>query len=162
MLNADVIHCCEILISKKLTIAFAESASAGRMVAEFAMVPDAGKFLKGGFVCYDVGLKEEVLGVPKQLIERCTPESAEVTAALADGLGSLIKANVHVALTGLPAAGGSETKDKPVGTMFVHANLNGTCLIADRIYFTGEPEEIILKTIYHTAERLAQKLDGIG
>ena len=79
MLNADIVRCSELLLAKKLTIAFAESATAGRAAAEFSMMPDAGKFLKGAFVCYDACLKEEVLMVPKKLIEEYTPESMEVT-----------------------------------------------------------------------------------
>jgi nicotinamide-nucleotide amidase len=159
MLNQDIIRCSEILIKKKLSIAFAESASAGRMVSEFSMVPDAGQFLKGGLACYDASLKEELLHVPKELIDEYTPESLEVTKAAAVGLQQLIEADIHVAITGLPAPGGSETPLKPVGTMFVYALLHGEELFAVRVVFDGEPEEIILKTIYHTAELLARKLE---
>lgn len=43
-----LLACGELLVKNKLTIAFAESATAGRISAEFALIPDAGKFLKGG------------------------------------------------------------------------------------------------------------------
>lgn len=158
MLNQDIIRCSEILIAKKLTIAFAESASAGRMAAEFAMVPNAGKFLKGSFVCYDAALKEENLKVSKKLIDQYTPESMEVTKAVAIGVSKLIKADIHVAVTGLPAPGGSETPEKPVGTMFIYALFGGAELFAERAIFDGEPEEIILKTVYHTAELVVRSL----
>ncbi|MDQ7949101.1 MAG: CinA family protein [Pedobacter sp.] len=159
MLNQDIVKCSEILIAKALTISFVESATAGRMVAEFSMVPNAGKFLKGGFVCYDASLKQEHLKVPKELIDECTPESMEVTAAIAKGLSKLIQSDIHVAVTGLPAPGGSETPEKPVGTMFIYALYRGNKLFAERLIFDGEPEEIILKTVYHTAEALARHLD---
>ncbi len=42
----------------------------------------------------------------------------QVTTALAKNLPKLIKADIHVAITGLASAGGTETKDKPVGTIF--------------------------------------------
>lgn len=158
MLNADLARCSELLIDKKLSLAFAESASAGRMVAEFAMVPNAGQFLKGGFVCYDACLKEDVLKVPKELIEQFTPESPEVTKAITEGLAKLIKADIHIGVTGLPAPGGSETLEKPVGTMFICCFYKGKELFAERVIFNGEPEEIILRTVFHTAELLANKL----
>lgn len=158
MLNADVVRCSELLLDKKLTIAFAESASAGRMVAEFAMVPNAGKFLKGGFVCYDACLKEDVLKVPQKLIEKFTPESSEVTKAITEGLAKLIKADIHIGVTGLPTPGGSETPEKPVGTMFICCIYKNKELFAERVIFDGEPEEIILRTVFHTAELLANKL----
>ena len=37
----------KMLIGRNLTIAFAESATAGRLSADFSMIEDAGKFLKG-------------------------------------------------------------------------------------------------------------------
>jgi nicotinamide-nucleotide amidase len=159
MLNQDIIRCAEILLKKKLTIAFAESATAGRVSAEFSMVPNAGQFLKGGLVCYDACVKEEILNVPAVLVKQFTPESMEVTKAAAIGLGKLIKADIHVAVTGLPAPGGSETPEKPVGTMFIYAIFQDEELFAERTIFTGEPEEIILKTTYHAAELLAKYLD---
>src|SRR4051812_1848426 len=94
-------ECGKELIMQGLTIAFAESATAGRLSAEFSMVQDSGKFLKGGLVCYDASLKKDILGVPKELIKKYTPESAEVTAELAKRLPSLIKSDIQVAVTGL-------------------------------------------------------------
>lgn len=158
MLNQDIVKCSEVLISKNLSIAFAESASAGRMAAEFSMVPNAGKFLKGGLVCYDACLKQDILKVGKELIEKCTPESMEVTKAAAFGLKNLIDADIHIAVTGLPAPGGSETLEKPVGTMFIYAVKDGEHLFSEKVIFDGEPEDIILKTVYHTAELIANSL----
>ena len=128
-------------------------------MAEFSMVPNAGKFLKGGFVCYDACLKQENLKVPKALIDTFTPESMEVTKAITTGVSKLIKADIHVGVTGLPAPGGSETPEKPVGTMFIYVLYNNKELFAERVIFDGEPEEIILKTIYHVAELLVRNLD---
>ena len=55
MINAELItRCAALLIGKGLTIAFAESATVGRICAEFALAEHAGKFLKGGLNCYDV------------------------------------------------------------------------------------------------------------
>ncbi|KAK6021432.1 competence/damage-inducible protein CinA [Ostertagia ostertagi] len=87
-----VATCGQKLIEKGMTIAFAESATGGRMAAEFSLVKDSGKFLKGGFVCYDACLKESVLHVPAKLIEEFTPESTEVTFAITSGLMGLIEA----------------------------------------------------------------------
>lgn len=159
MLNQDIVRCSELLKAKQLTIAFVESATAGRMAAEFSMVPEAGKFLKGGFVCYDASLKQENLKVPAALIDKYTPESMEVTKALAESICKVIKADLHVAVTGLPAPGGSETPEKPVGTMFICAFYHQKELFSDRIIFNGEPEDIILKTVYHTAEMLVRSLE---
>lgn len=144
----------DLLKASNLTIAFAESATAGRLTSEFAMANEAGVFLKGGLACYNVELKEQLLDVPHSLIEKCTPESPEVTLAITQGLVNLINADVHVGVTGLPATGGSETPTKPVGTMFIHALLNGRTLFVDRTVYSGDQTDIVLQTIERVAELL--------
>lgn len=152
MADLDLLHCGQLLRDKQLSVAFAESATAGRIMAEFAMVPDSGKFLKGGLVCYDACLKKDVLAVPEALIEQHTPESAEVTRAIAAGLSRIIDAEIYIGITGLTAPGGSETPEKPVGTMFVHGiTRNSKTIFAERQVFEGNPEEIILQTVHLTA-----------
>lgn len=147
MLNDNLISSAQLLIKHKFCIAFAESATAGRVAAELSLLDDAGKFLKGAFVCYDACLKEEVLGVPHELVEKHTPESMEVTKAITLGLQKLILADIYVGITGLPAPGGSETQEKPVGTMFICGFHHKDEIFEDRIVFSGTPEEIILKTV---------------
>jgi len=71
MIAEALLSCGKLLIAKDLTIAFAESAIAGKMAAEFSLVPDAGKFLKGGLICYDAQLKSDILHVPESLIKSC-------------------------------------------------------------------------------------------
>lgn len=149
--NIDL--CVNILKDKKLSIAFAESATAGRVMADFSLVENAGNFLKGGVVCYDVSVKENVLNVSPLLISEFTAESAEVTEAAATGLRTLIQADVHVAVTGLTSPGGSETASKPVGTMFVHF-LYLDMSQGSRAVFEGDSESIIDQTVDYIAVSL--------
>lgn len=51
-LQTVIENAATLLINKELTLAFAESATAGRAAAEFSLACNAGKFLKGGLVCY--------------------------------------------------------------------------------------------------------------
>ncbi len=148
----------KLLIANKLTIAFAESATAGRLAAEYSLMKDAGKFLKGGFICYDACLKEDVLEVPHDLVEKYTPESEEVTRSIAFGLQKLIAADIHIGVTGLPASGGSETPEKPVGTMFLYGIHNAVEIFNERIVLDGNHEEIILKTVLQVAKLLINYL----
>ncbi len=144
----DVLATCgRRLIGLEMTIAFAESATAGRAAAAFSLIEDAGRFLKGGIVCYDACLKEDILKVPRSLIRAHTPESAEVTRAITEGLSRLIDADIHIGITGLPRAGGSESAEKPVGTMFIYALCRGKAFFSDRRVFAGTPEEVIVQAI---------------
>lgn len=152
-----VLECSSALAAQGLTVAFVESATAGRLTAEFALCPESGKVLKGGLVCYDASLKIGILRVPKDTIERFTPESPEVTKELAERLQTFIPADIHVATTGLTTPGGSESPEKPVGTIFLHGFFNGKS-IAVREVFSGEPEEITLKAIDRVAELILSEI----
>lgn len=163
MADLDLLTCGQLLQEKKLTIAFAESATAGRIVSEFSQIPDAGTFLKGGIACYDACLKEDLLHVSPELIKKHTPESAAVTEAITKGLVRLIPADIHIGITGLTAPGGSESPEKPVGTMFIHGIVRGgTPIFSDRQVFRGTPEEIVLQTVHHTAILLVSYLKILG
>jgi nicotinamide-nucleotide amidase len=147
-----------LLNSKKLTIAFAESATAGRLCAEFSLVEEAGGFLRGGIVCYDACLKEDLLKVDSMLIEQYTPESMEVTKAITEGLSSLIAADIHIGITGLTGPGGSETAEKPVGTMFIYAIRQQTLIFSERLNFSGTRETIVASTVEACAHLLFESL----
>lgn len=149
------------LIEKKLSLAFAESATAGRLTSEFSMIDNSGDFLKGGIACYDAGLKEMLLKVDHGLIKKFTPESMEVTKAISEGLKELIPANIHIGITGLTCAGGSETPEKPVGTMFIYANRDGVHIFSERANFLGGREEIVALTVQRTVQLLDNYLNTI-
>jgi nicotinamide-nucleotide amidase len=148
----------QVLADQQLCIATVESATAGRLAAELALLEQSGKILKGGIVCYDAGIKTSLLNIPEDFIKEHSPESAEVTEAIAKALPAKIEADLYVGITGLTTPGGSETAEKPVGTMFIHiTGKQGD--IPSRHHFTGDPEQIILQTIDAVAESLLKVLD---
>lgn len=149
--------CSELMAEKGLTIAFAESATAGWLCSEFALTEQSGQILIGGITCYDASLKVSLLKIPQSLIDTFTPESMEVTREMAYRLARLIKADIYVTVTGLTTPGGSETKEKPVGTMFVFALLKDREASFRKI-FQGSCEDIIHQTITATAELLIGEL----
>lgn len=153
-------ECSKLMARKKLSIAFAESATAGRLSSEFALAPESGKILKGGIICYDACIKEEVLKVPHQLIKKYTPESAEVTEELAERLKKFIKADIHMAVTGLITSGGSETPEKPVGTMFIHMIIKGRS-VGIREVFKGPAEDIMIKAIERAARLIVDEVSNL-
>jgi nicotinamide-nucleotide amidase len=157
MAEQKILTCSKLMAEQGLTVAFAESATAGWLCSEFALAPESGKVLMGGITCYDASLKETLLKVPHELITAFTPESQEVTDELAKRLPALINADICIGITGLTAPGGSETKEKPVGTMFVSALIRAR-LVSKRWLFQGSCEEVIHQTIEATAELLINEL----
>jgi nicotinamide-nucleotide amidase len=161
MASASIMLCSSRIADQNFKIALAESATAGRMASEFALTKDSGKILLGGIVCYDACTKKELFDIPDEIIEKFTPESAEVTRLLAERLSKFFKCDIAVAVTGLTTPGGSETFDKPVGTMFIHIKLPESKYLAHREVFDGTPEEIIKQTIERTGELLSKMMEEL-
>lgn len=155
-----VIKCSKALAARGWNIAFAESATAGRMSAEFAMTENSGVVLRGGIVCYDAFVKEQIMNISKSVIEKHTPESAEVTEMLAHQASKIFNSRITVAITGLAAPGGSETKEKPVGTIFFYIITPGK-KISHREVFKGSPEKIVLQAIDKAAEIITERLSNL-
>jgi nicotinamide-nucleotide amidase len=147
----------KLIAAQNLTIAFAESATAGWLCSEFALTEESGKILEGGITCYNADLKVSLLKVPQAMIDSYTPESMEVTQEMAYHLSELIPSDIQVTVTGLTTPGGSETPEKPVGTMFVFALIKGKPA-GFRKVFRGSCEEIIHQTIAATADLLIAAL----
>ncbi len=111
-------HCYRLLVKKNLNVAFIESASAGYLAYCFSQSQYSGKILYGSLVCYDLGVKQSVLKIDKKLIKKHTAESPQVTEQMVIQAKNIFEADILVSCTGLLKKGGSETKEKPVGTFF--------------------------------------------
>jgi nicotinamide-nucleotide amidase len=108
-----------MLKDKGLTVAFAESCSAGMLASEMAKAKGSSDVLKGSLVVYQPEVKKKLLGVKQDTLDLYTAESQQVTNEMVMGLKKTLDADISIATTGLAGAGGSETPEKPVGTMFV-------------------------------------------
>ena len=110
--------CYKLLAQEKIKIAFFESASAGYLAYRFSLSPYSGDILIGSLVSYDLRVKENTLHIPSELVEKYTAESMPITVEMIKKGKELLHADLYVACTGLLKKGGSETKEKPVGTFF--------------------------------------------
>jgi nicotinamide-nucleotide amidase len=147
----------DYLRNQKLTISFAESVSAGLVANEFSKQLDVGDVLIGSIVSYHTSCKEELLGVKKSTIKKHTAESQETTDEMAKGLKNLLNTDICVATTGLATPGGSETTEKPVGTVFI------SVLYKQKLYrfknrFYGTRDQIIQQIVALVFFELRQML----
>ncbi len=153
-----VSSCSKLLAERNLTIAFAESATAGKLAFEFSLTAYSGAILKGAIVCYNACVKEDMLGISRETIAKYTPESAEVTREMCCSLQRKMPSEVSVAVTGLTAPGGSESTHKPVGTMFYCIMYNQT-LHERHILLEGNPSDIVDQSIAAISRTLCAVLD---
>ena len=111
--------CYDVLKSLKgKTLVTAESCTGGGIGMELTTVSGSSAVYKGGVICYTNEVKENVLGVSREILERYGAVSAPVAAAMASGVRKLLNADVAVSVTGLAGPGGDE-RGTSVGTVFV-------------------------------------------
>ncbi|MFL5340293.1 MAG: competence/damage-inducible protein A [Gemmataceae bacterium] len=123
-----------LLKERGLTLATAESVTAGLAAHRLAQVPGASKVLCGGVVCYTNAVKQELLGVPAELLEGTGDVSAETAEAIAAGVRTRLGTDIGVGVVGYagPDAGGP---DKPVGLTFVGLAWNGGTKTFRHVWF---------------------------
>ncbi len=107
-----------LLTEKQRTVALAESCTGGLIGHRLTQVPGSSAYLDRGVICYSNKSKTDLLGVPPQLIEKHGAVSAEVAAAMAQGICERSGASVGLSVTGIAGPGGA-TPTKPVGLVFL-------------------------------------------
>jgi nicotinamide-nucleotide amidase len=113
-LAADAI---ELLDSRGLTVAVAESLTGGLVAAALTSVPGSSVVFRGGIVAYATDLKSTLLDVPAELLARHGAVHQDVAAAMASGVRERLGASLGVATTGVAGPGPAE--GKPAGTVFI-------------------------------------------
>jgi nicotinamide-nucleotide amidase len=123
----------KLLREKEVKLGLAESCSGGMLAARITNPPGASDYFMGSVVSYSYGAKEELLGVPKELLEEFGAVSPEVAEAMAKGALERFGADVAVSITGIAGPGGG-TEEKPVGYVCFNARLaDGTSVARDPV-----------------------------
>jgi nicotinamide-nucleotide amidase len=135
----------EALISQSLTIATAESCTAGLLAARIADRPGSSAYLLGGLVTYANEAKQDLVGVPAELIARVGAVSAEVAEAMADGARTMLAADIGVGVTGIAGPGGGSA-DKPVGLVHLCVSSKGKTL-ARKVNLPGSRADVRARSV---------------
>lgn len=108
----------EKLLEKGLSVATAESCTAGGLAAAITDVSGASDIFRTGIVAYHNETKERLLGVPREMLEAHGAVSPQVACAMAEGIARVAESDIGVGITGIAGpTGGSE--HKPVGLVYI-------------------------------------------
>lgn len=120
------------LVKRGWQMASAESCTGGLLGHVITEIPKASDHYLGGVVSYSNAVKDQLLGVPEELIAQVGAVSAEVAEAMAEGaLSRFPVARLAVSVTGIAGPdGGSD--DKPVGLTYVGAAVRGGRAVVER------------------------------
>ena len=131
----------ELLKSKKLKLATAESCTGGLISKRITDVSGSSEVFEGGVVCYSNRFKENVLGVSRETLKKYGAVSRETAREMVKGVLSLTKTDIAVAVTGI-AGPSSDDTNKPVGLVYIAVS-DGKSTIVKKLLnnFTGDVRE---------------------
>ena len=133
-----------MLISKGLTIATAESCTGGNIAHDFTMIPGSSEFFKGSVIAYSNDIKSAVLGVSTDALESHGAVSQVVVEQMAEGVRKLLKADISVATSGIAGPTGG-TLEKPVGTVWISVS-SAEKTISREFHFGSLREQNIIRS----------------
>jgi nicotinamide-nucleotide amidase len=133
----------QLLRAGGATLAVAESCTGGLVAHRLTRIPGSSDYFERSVVVYSNAAKVQMLGVPKELIDRNGAVSAEVAEKMAEGVRRVSNATLGLGITGIAGPTGGSV-EKPVGTVFIAlASPKGT--VSRRYQFMGDRDQI--KTI---------------
>jgi nicotinamide-nucleotide amidase len=152
MLPQSVLDEAESLLAacraKGVKLATAESCTGGLIAAALTAIAGSSDVLDRGFVTYSNEAKQEMIGVPPELINRHGAVSEEVARAMADGAVSRSRAAIAISVTGCAGPGGGSA-DKPVGLVCFGLGRRGQAPTSERRVFPGDRTAIRAAAVEH-------------
>ena len=101
-----------------LTLATAESCTAGNISDVITAIPGSSHFYKGGIIAYSDEVKISLLGVSPEILDTKGAVSEEVVIEMAKGAMKSMDSDCAVATSGIAGPTGG-SPEKPVGTMWI-------------------------------------------
>jgi len=118
-------------------VALAESCTGGLVAAALTDIAGSSAVLDRGFVTYSNESKQELLGVPRDIIDTFGAVSIACAWSMAQGALSRSNADVAIAISGIAGPDGG-TPQKPVGTVvFARAVRGSDELVAEERLLDG-------------------------
>ena len=147
----------ELLISKSMTIAVAESCTGGSLSSSLTSIPGASNYFNCGFITYSNESKINMLNVKSQSIELFGAVSEKVAYEMAMGAGQNSKSDLAISVTGIAGPSGG-TPEKPVGMVCFGFYVNGHVSTTTQ-FFSGVRSEIVAESIAFALTELTLKIE---
>jgi nicotinamide-nucleotide amidase len=143
---------------RSLRVVTAESCTAGLVASAICAIPGASDIFDRGFITYSNRAKQELLGIPGDLIADLGAVSEPVARMMAEGALENSNAHVSVAITGVAGPGGG-TPMKPVGTVHIAtARTNHGLSHRQEFFELDERIEIQLAAVQSALEMLRERV----
>ena len=147
----------ELLTSKSMKIAVAESCTGGSLSSYLTSIPGASSFFNCGIITYSNESKVNMLNVDSQTIELFGAVSEKVAYEMAMGAGQNSKSHLAISVTGIAGPSGG-TPEKPVGMVCFGFYVDGNVTTTTQ-FFSGVRSEIVSESIAFALTELTSKIE---
>ncbi|HEX9821318.1 MAG TPA: nicotinamide-nucleotide amidohydrolase family protein [Methylomirabilota bacterium] len=146
------------LAARGLTVALAESCTGGLVGHRLTSVPGSSAFFERGVVVYSNRAKEELLGVPAEVLRTHGAVSRPCAEAMVRGICERSGAACGLSITGIAGPDGG-TAAKPVGTVFIGLAVPGA-VEARHFRFAGDRAAVKWQSSQMALDMLRRALGG--
>lgn len=108
----------KLLSERGAKVSVAESCTGGKIASMITSVPGSSEWFEGSVTAYHNDIKEKVLKVSPQIIERYGAVSSECVKEMALGVKRLMNSDFSIATSGIAGPSGG-SKEKPVGFVWI-------------------------------------------
>lgn len=140
------------------TVSCAESCTGGLISSLFTSVPGSSEYFLGSVTSYANIVKQNVLGVPAEVIAAHGAVSSECVAAMAEGVRRITGSDFSVATSGIAGPGGG-SEEKPVGLVWIGVSSHmGTETF--RMVFKGDRMRNIERFTANALDKLRKHIEN--
>ena len=148
-----------LLSEKQAFLAVAESCTGGLLAKRITDVAGSSGWFERGLVVYSNRSKQDLLGVPADLLAQFGAVSRECAEAMARGLLVMTPAHWAVAVTGIAGPGGG-SPEKPVGLIWLAWEQRGGRCESQVLQLGGSREQIREAAADAALDGLLKRLRG--
>jgi nicotinamide-nucleotide amidase len=142
-----------------LTIACAESLTAGKFESEMASFSGVSSNLRGGVVCYSNEVKMKLVNVKKETLQVHGAVSKECAAELAENIRNLLNSDIGISFTGV--AGPDPLEGKSPGTIWIGIAIKNHATKTFLLELASNRNSNRLRTVKYGCHYLIKELNQV-
>ena len=164
MLDDDIVEAAKNLLAickrKNLQVATAESCTAGLIAGTLTEIPGVSSILDRGYVTYSNDAKHEMLGVPRDTLEKHGAVSPHTAEAMVRGVLGHSRVHLAVSVTGIAGPDGG-SPEKPVGLVFFAcASRGGKIITNEQRYGNIGRDKVRKRSVLQAFKMLHELAEG--
>ncbi|WP_321996351.1 competence/damage-inducible protein A [Draconibacterium orientale] len=133
------------LVKQNKKLAVAESCTGGYISHLITSVSGSSAYYNGSVTSYSNEIKEKLLGVSRENLEKYGAVSEQVAREMVEGVKRVMKADYAVATTGIAGPTGG-TEEKPVGTVWIAVSGPEKTLVKKYIFIGDQRDRNIVRS----------------